>query len=57
MMVKSWLQPTFTLTATEWVNLKTMDYVIGRLFLLNYSLGTNSTVEPFKQFGVAKSTI
>ena len=34
-----------------------MDEVIGRLFLINYSLGTNSTVKPFKQLGVAKSTI
>ena len=50
---KSWLQPIFT----EWVNVKTMDEVIGRLFLINYSLGTNSTVKPFKQLGVAKSTI
>ena len=45
------------MTATEWVNLKTMNEVIGRLFLINYSLGTNSTVKPFKQLGVAKSTI
>ena len=34
-----------------------MDIVIGRLFLINYSLGTNSTVQPYKQLGVAKSTI
>ena len=41
----------------EWVNLKTMDEVIGQLFLINYSLGTNSTVKSFKQLGVAKSVI
>ena len=34
-----------------------MDAVIGRIFLVNYSLGTNSTLNPFKQFVVAKSTI
>ena len=34
-----------------------MDEVIGRLFLINYSLGTNSTSKSFKQLGVAKSTI
>ena len=34
-----------------------MDEVIGRLFLINYSLGTNFTLKSFKQFGVAKSTI
>ena len=34
-----------------------MDEVIGRLFLINYLLGTNSTVKPFKQLGVAKSTV
>ena len=45
------------MTATEWINLKTMEEVIGRLFLINYSLGTNSIVKPFKQLGVAKSTI
>ena len=45
------------LTATEWINLKTMDEVIGRLFLINYSLGTKSTVKSFKQLGVAKSTM
>ena len=39
------------------LKLKTMDEVIGRLFLLNYLLGTNSTVKPFQQLGVAKSTI
>ena len=37
--------------------MKTVDEVIGRLFLINYSLGTNSIVKPFKQFGVAKTTI
>ena len=42
---------------TLWVNMKTMDKVIGRLFLINCSLGTNSTVKSFKQLGVAKSTI
>ena len=45
------------LTATEWVNLKTMDEVIRQIFLLNFSLCTDSTVKPFKQLGVAKSTI
>ena len=45
------------MTATERGNLKTMDEVIGQFFLLNYSLGTNFTVKPFKQLGVAKSTI
>ena len=34
-----------------------MDEVIRQLFLFNYSLGTNSTVKPFKQLGVAKSTV
>ena len=33
--------------------MKTMDDVIGRLFLINYSLGTNSSVKPFKQLEVA----
>ena len=57
-MVKSWLYSLSSqLTATKRLNLKTMDEVIGRLFLINYSLGTNSTVKPFKQLGVAKSTI
>ena len=56
-MVKKWLQPIFI--DTEWVNLKTMDEVIGRLYLIiiNYSLGTNSTVKPLKLLGVAKPTI
>ena len=45
------------LTGTEWFNLKTMEEVIGRLFLINYSLGTKSNVKPFKQLGLAKSTI
>ena len=39
------------------LKLKTMDEVIGWLFLLNYLLGTNSTVKPFQQLVVAKSTI
>ena len=34
-----------------------MDAVIGQLFLINYSLGTNSTVKSFKQLRVAISTI
>ena len=54
-MIKNWLQPIFI--ATEWVNLKTMGEVIGRLYLINYSLGTNSTVKPLKLLGVAKPTI
>ena len=39
--------------------MKTMVEVFGRLFQLNYSLGTNSTVKPFRQLamGVAKSMI
>ena len=54
--VKSWLQPIDSHRA--WVNLKTMDEVIGRLsFWINYSLGTISSVKPFKQSEVAKSTI
>ena len=34
-----------------------MDEVIGRLLLINYSFGTISTVKPFKQLVVAKSTV
>ena len=57
---KSWLQPIFTIDshrAVGLVNLKTMGEVVGRIFLIYYSLGTNSTVKSFKQLGVAKSTI
>ena len=56
-MVKVGYSPSSRFTATEWINLKTMGEVIGRLFLINYSLGTNSTVKSFKQLRVAKSTI
>ena len=34
-----------------------MNEVIGRLFVINYFVGTNSTVKLFKQLGVAKTTI
>ena len=40
-----------SIDGTKWVNLKTMDEIIGQLFLLNYSLGTSSTAKPFKQLG------
>ena len=54
-MVKSWLQPIFTID----------NHRVGQLedhgcshwtVLINYSLGTNSTVKSFKQLPVAIST-
>ena len=54
---KIWLQPIFTIDSHRVGQLEPLDEDIGRLFLINYSLGTNSTVKSFKQLGVAKSTI
>ena len=45
------------LTSPRWVDLKTIFEVIRRLFLLNHLLGTISTVQPFKQLGLAKSEL
>ena len=56
-MVKSLLLPIFTIDSPEWVKLKTKDAAIGWLFLIYYSLRSNSTFKPFKQLEVAKSTI